>query len=84
MLFFHALILTLVFRTQLKILLITHNLKLKFARSLLLLATISSLFMGLNYIQLADSIAVKVIGPFFVTALFIPLLKNLLSPDAGY
>ena len=48
--FFHAMILTVVLAPRLKKLLVTENLKLQLARSLLLLATTLFFFMGLNYI----------------------------------
>ena len=54
----------------------TQNLKLQLARSLLLLATKLCFFMWLNYVQLADARAVMIMGPIFVTALSVPLLKE--------
>jgi threonine/homoserine efflux transporter RhtA len=63
--FIHALILAPVFGPRLKKLLITQNLKLQPARSLLLLATTSCFFMG----------------PIFVAALSVPLLKENVGPQ---
>lgn len=74
--FFHAMILTVVLAPRIKKLLVTENLKLQLARSLLLLATTSFFFMGLNYIQLADASAIMIMGPIFVTALSVPILKE--------
>jgi drug/metabolite transporter (DMT)-like permease len=78
--FFHALILTSMFGYRLKKLLITQNLKLQLGRSLLLLATTSCFFMGLNYVELADASAIMIMGPIFVTALSVPLLREYVGP----
>lgn len=78
--FFHFLILLIVLAPRLRALLVTQNLKLQLARSLLLLTTTSCFFMGLNYVQLADASAIMLMSPIIVTALSIPILKERVGP----
>ena len=78
--FFHFMILIIVLAPRLRALLITQNLKLQLARSLLLLTTTCCFFMGLNYVQLADASAIMLTAPIFVTALSMPILKERVGP----
>ena len=78
--FFHAAILLIVLAPRLRRVLVTENLKLQLARSLLLLATTTCFFMGLNYVQLVDASAIMTMGPIFVTALSMPILKEHVGP----
>ena len=78
--FFHATILLVVLAPRLRKVLVTQNLKLQLARSLLLLATTACFFMGLNYVQLVDASAIMIMGPIFVTALSMPILKEHVGP----
>jgi len=78
--FFHSAILLIVLAPRLRKLLVTRNLKLQLARSLLLLATTSCFFIGLNYVELADASSIMIMGPIFVTALSMPILKEYVGP----
>ncbi len=78
--FFHSAILLIVLAPRLRTLLVTRNLKLQLARSLLLLATTSCFFIGLNYVELADASSIMIMGPIFVTALSMPILKERVGP----
>lgn len=48
--------------------------KLHLLRSAIIVVSISSLFMGLTYLPMADTIAITFASPFFITLLSIPLL----------
>lgn len=78
--FFHFIILLIVLAPRLRALLVTQNLKLQLARSLLLLTTTCCFFMGLNYVHLADASAIMLTAPIFVTALSMPILKEHVGP----
>lgn len=78
--FFHFLILIVVLAPRLRQLLVTENLKLQLARSLLLLTTTGCFFMGLSYVHLADASAIMLTAPIFVTALSMPILKEQVGP----
>ena len=78
--FFHFIVLVIVLAPRLRALLVTQNLKLQLARSLLLLTTTICFFTGLNYVQLADASAIMMTAPIFVTALSMPLLKEHVGP----
>ncbi|NQV98789.1 MAG: DMT family transporter [Rhodospirillales bacterium] len=78
--FFHLLVLLIVLAPRLRSLLVTKNLKLQLARSLLLLTTTICFFTGLNYVQLADASAIMLTAPVFVTALSMPILKEYVGP----
>lgn len=52
----------------------TRRKPLQFARSAMLMLTITTLFVGLSYIPLADAIAISFMAPLFITALSGPVL----------
>ncbi len=78
--FFHFMVLVVVLAPRLRSLLVTQNLKLQLARSLLLLTTTCSFFTGLQYVHLADASAIMLTAPIFVTALSMPILKEHVGP----
>ncbi len=57
-------------------LLSTQRLSLHFARSGLLVLSISMLFIALRYMSLADATAISFTSPLFITLLAIPILKE--------
>lgn len=52
----------------------TKRVGLHLARSALLVATISALYIGLTHIPLADAVAIMFSAPLFITALSVPIL----------
>jgi drug/metabolite transporter (DMT)-like permease len=57
-------------------LLATNRRVLQFARPAFLVASITSLFIGLTYLPIAESTAIGFTAPLFITALSVPILKE--------
>ena len=57
-------------------LLSTNRRVLQFARPALLVASITSLFIGLTYLPIAEATAIGFTAPLFITALSVPILKE--------
>lgn len=78
--FFHVFILTIILLPRLKPLLKTSQLPLQLGRSFLLLITTGLFFTGLKYISMADASATMLASPIIVTALSVPILKEIIGP----
>lgn len=77
---FHVLLIALVLRGALPATLRTRRLPLQLFRSLLLVATTALFFLGLSLLPLAEAAAVMLLGPLFITALSVPLLREKVGP----
>jgi len=78
--FFHLLVLGILLAPRLKSLMVTSHIWLQLLRSLLLLLTTTSFFIGLSYIPMADASAIMLASPIVVTALSMPILKEKVGP----
>lgn len=78
--FFQMLLLMLLLRHRLPRVVVTANLKLQIARSLLLLATTALFFTGLASIPMAEATSVMFVAPILVTALSLPILGEQVGP----
>ena len=54
----------------------TNRLQLQIFRPALLVCSISSLFVGLTYLPIAEATAIGFVAPLFITALSVPILKE--------
>jgi drug/metabolite transporter (DMT)-like permease len=63
-------------RERLKALIATDRRVLQLARPLLLVASITSLFIALTYMPIAEATAIGFTAPLFITALSVPILKE--------
>ena len=54
----------------------TNRLQLQVFRPALLVCSISSLFVGLTYLPIAEATAIGFVAPLFITALSVPILKE--------
>lgn len=77
---FHLLLIALVLHRALPATLRTRRLPLQLFRSLLLVATTVLFFLGLRLLPLAEAAAVMLLGPLFITALSVPLLREKVGP----
>ena len=78
--FFHVLLLVIVLAPRIRIVAQSGNLKLQLTRSVLMLLTTSLFFAGLMFVPLAEASAMMLISPLVVTALAMPILKELVGP----
>ena len=77
---FHLVLIVVVLRRALPRTLRTTRLPLQLLRSLLLVVTTALFFLGLSVLPLADAAAVMLLGPLFITALSVPLLREKVGP----
>ena len=61
---------------KLSILLLTNKLSLQIIRPAFLICSISSLFLGLTYLPIAEATAIGFVAPLFITALSVPILRE--------
>ena len=78
--FFHVLLLVIVLAPRIRIVAQSGNLKLQLTRSVLMLLTTSLFFAGLMFVPLAEASAMMLLSPLVVTALAMPILKELVGP----
>ncbi len=78
--FFHVLLMAIVLAPRLKKVAQSGNLRLQLLRSVLMLATTSLFFAGLQFVPLAEASAMMLISPLIVTALAVPFLKESVGP----
>ena len=57
-------------------LLLTNKLSLQIIRPAFLICSISSLFLGLTYLPIAEATAIGFVAPLFITALSVPILRE--------
>ena len=57
-------------------LLVTNKLSLQIIRPAFLICSISSLFLGLTYLPIAEATAIGFVAPLFITALSVPILRE--------
>ena len=74
------LLLVIVLAPRIRIVAQSGNLKLQLTRSVLMLLTTSLFFAGLMFVPLAEASAMMLISPLVVTALAMPILKELVGP----
>ena len=74
--FFHVLLLMIVLAPRLRMVARSQNIGLQMLRSILMLATTSLFFAGLQFVPLAEASAMMLISPLVVTALAVPLLAE--------
>jgi drug/metabolite transporter (DMT)-like permease len=76
---FHLLFLALLLNRRLVTIMVTHRLRLQCVRSIMLLLATAFYFWGLRYIPIAKAASVMMVAPIIVTALSVPLLKEVVG-----
>lgn len=77
---FHLLFVAIFLGVRLSVTLRSQHLSLQLTRSFLMLITTGMFFFAVSQLPLADVVAIMFVGPLFVTALSVPLLKDYVGP----
>jgi drug/metabolite transporter (DMT)-like permease len=77
---FHLLFVAAFLGVRLSVTLRSQHLGLQLTRSLLMLVTTGMFFFAVSELPLADVVAIMFVGPLFVTALSVPLLRDYVGP----
>jgi len=77
---FHLLFVAVFLGVRLSVTLRSQHLSLQLTRSFLMLITTGMFFFAVSQLPLADVVAIMFVGPLFVTALSVPLLKDYVGP----
>ena len=77
---FHLLFVAAFLGVRLSVTLRSQHLGLQFTRSALMLVTTGMFFFAVSQLPLADVVAIMFVGPLFVTALSVPLLRDYVGP----
>ena len=77
---FHLIFVAVFLGTRLTVTLRTRKLGLQLTRSLLMLVTTGLFFFAVRALPLTDVVAIMFVGPLFVTALSVPLLRDYVGP----
>ncbi len=77
---FHLVFVAIFLGARLSVTLRSQHMRLQMARSLLMLITTGMFFFAVRSLPLADVVAIMFVGPLFVTALSVPLLRDYVGP----